>query len=198
MRASRHWRSCLYDQRRSHCRHQAPWLHGAAGGFLVPGSAARRVFLRRQYNAFLGLEPGGTAARLIEKAIDKGHVRAHPSANQTMIYHVGNRAFFEAIGEEDNRNRRWRQPYSIKIKLMGLDYVLAHRQHHYLATENEKLNYFCGTLGLKLDCLPTRIYRSQDGRSTTTRYFVDKFPLFLSGAPGAPSPVVQFCYVDGN
>jgi hypothetical protein len=30
---------------------------------------------------------------------------------------------------------------------------------------------------------------------TTTRYFVDKFPLFLSGASSAPSPVVGFCYV---
>ena len=28
--------------------------------------------------------------------------------------------------------------------------------------------------------------------------FVDKFPLFLSGASGAPSPVVTFCYVDGD
>jgi hypothetical protein len=166
--------------------------------FLCLAALHGGYFLRRQYNAFLGLEPGGSAARLIDKATDKGHVRAHPSVNQTMIYHLGNRAFFEAIGEEDNRNRRWRQPYSVKVRLMGLDYVLAHRQHHYLATENEKLNYFCGTLGLKLDCLPAPIYRSQDGRSTTTRYFVDKFPLFLSGAPGAASPVVQFCYVDGN
>lgn len=49
--------------------------------------------------------------------------------------------------------------------------------------------------------LPQRIYRSPHGRRTTTRYFVDKFPLFLSGASGAssaPSPVVGFCYVDGG
>jgi len=67
---------------------------------------------------------------------------------RTQTYHVGAKPFFTAIGEEDNRNRRWRQPYPVKIKLMGLDFVFAHRQHHYLATEAEKLDYFAGTLGL--------------------------------------------------
>jgi hypothetical protein len=43
-----------------------------------------------------------------------------------------------------------------------------------------------------------RIYRSRNGRTQTTRYFVDKFPPFLSGASIAPAPVVTFCYVDGN
>jgi hypothetical protein len=55
-----------------------------------------------------------------------------------------------------------------------------------------------GTLGLNHSHLPQRIYRSRHGRTTTTRYFVDKFPLFLSGAPSAPSPVVTFCCVDGS
>ncbi len=171
--------------------------------FLCLAALHGGYFLRRQYNAFLSLGPGGTAERLIEKALTKGHVRAHASTNQTVIYHVGNKAFFEAIGEEDNRNRRWRQPYSVKVKLMGLDYVLAHREHHYyyLATETEKLDYFCATLGPELGCLPARDYRSQDRRQTTTRYFVDKFPVFLSGAPDASAashPVVHFYYIDGS
>ena len=111
---------------------------------------------------------------------------------------MGAKLFFAAIGEEDNRNRRWRQPYPVKVKLMGLDFVLAHQQHHYLATKPRKLDYFVGTLGLNHGHLPQRIYRSRHGRNITTRYFVDKFPLFLSGASSAPSPVVAFCYVDGS
>jgi len=86
----------------------------------------------------------------------------------------------------------------VKIKLMGLDFVLARQEHRYLATEVEKLDYFVGRLGLNHGHLPQRIYRSPYGRRTTTRYFVDKFPLFLSGASSAPSPVVWFCYVDGG
>jgi hypothetical protein len=70
--------------------------------------------------------------------------------------------------------------------------------NHYLAAEAEKLDYFVGTLGLNHSFLPQRVYRSRYGRNITTRYFVDKFPLFLSGASSAPSPVVGFCYVDGS
>jgi hypothetical protein len=29
---------------------------------------------------------------------------------------------------------------------MGLDFVLAHPQYQYLATEHEKLDFFCSTL----------------------------------------------------
>jgi hypothetical protein len=65
---------------------------------------------------------------------------------------------------------------------MGMDFVLAYQEHHYLAMEAEKLDYFVGRLGLKHRHLPQRIYRSRHGRTTTTRYFVDKFPVFLSGA----------------
>ena len=147
---------------------------------------------------FLQHRPDGTADRLIEKAVIQGHVRIHESADRTFIYHIGAKSLFEAMGEEDNRNRRWRRPYSVKVKLMGLDFVLAHPEHRYLATETEKLEFFVGTLGLKREWLPLRIYRSRDGRTQTTRYFVDKFPLFLSGASSAPAPVVTFCYVDGN
>ena len=86
----------------------------------------------------------------------------------------------------------------VKIKLMGLDFVLAHPEHRHLATETETLEFFVGALGLKREWLPLRIYRSRNGRTQTTRYFVDKFPLFLSGAPIAPAPVVTFCCVDGN
>jgi hypothetical protein len=166
--------------------------------FLCLAALHGGYFLRRQCNAFLGYLPGGSAEHLIEKAIRKGHVRAHESGNRTVIYHIGAKPFFEAIGEQDNRNRRWRQPYSIKIKLMGFDYVLAHREHQYLTTETEKLDYFSGNLGIDSSYLPGRIYRSKDGRIKTARYFVDKFPLFLSGTPGAAPPVVCFCYIDGE
>jgi hypothetical protein len=43
-----------------------------------------------------------------------------------------------------------------------------------------------------------RVYRSKDSRTKTARYFVDKFPPFLSGAPSATHAVVCFCYIDGE
>ena len=80
---------------------------------------------------------------------------------------------------------------------MGLDFVLVHQQHHYLATEVEKLDYFVGKLGLISHLSRVSTDRGT-ARNTTTRYFADKFPLFLSGASRAPRPVVAFCYVDGT
>jgi hypothetical protein len=166
--------------------------------FLCLAALHGGYFLRRQYNTFHQQRPSGTADRLIEKAVMQGHVRIHESADRTFIYHIRAKSLFEAMGEEDNRNRRWRRPYSVKVKLMGLDFVLAHPEHRYLATETEKFEFFVGALGLKREWLPLRIYRSRNGRTQTTRYFVDKFPLFLPGASSAPAPVVTFCYVDGN
>jgi hypothetical protein len=65
---------------------------------------------------------------------------------------------------------------------MGFDYVLAHPDCHYLATETEKLHYFQSTLGLDPSSFPARLYRSKHTRSKTARSFVDKFPIFLPGA----------------
>ena len=171
---------------------------GREAAFLCLAALHGGYFLRRQYDAFLQRRCGGNTDRLIEKAVSQNHVRVHESANRTQIYHLRASRFFDVIGEEDNRNRRWRQPYPVKVKLMGLDFVLAHQQHHYLATEVEKLDYFVGTLGLKHTYLPQRTYQSRNGLTTTTRYFVDKFPVFLADASGAALPAVSFCYVDGS
>jgi hypothetical protein len=69
---------------------------------------------------------------------------------------------------------------------MGLDFVLVHHQHHYLATKAEKLDYFVGKLGLISHLSRVSTDRGT-ARNTTTRYFADKFPLFLSGASCAPA-----------
>jgi hypothetical protein len=155
-------------------------------------------FLRRQYHEFLGQMPGASAERLIRRGLAKHHIRVHGSANRTLIYHLCARSLYELVADDNNPNRRWRQPSSIKTKLMGLDFVLAHPQHRYLATEGEKLDFFCGTLGINRDQLFARGYGSRHRDAPIhLRYFVDRFPIFLSGAPGDPQPVVSFCYVDG-
>jgi hypothetical protein len=77
---------------------------------------------------------------------------------------------------------------------MAFDYVLANQEHRYLATEDEKVGYFTGELGIKIESLPTKIYSSRKTESTTDRYFVDKFPIYLSAS--SQEPVVSFCYLD--
>src|SRR5689334_1466191 len=103
--------------------------------FLCIAALHGGYFLRRQYAQFLGKSVGGTAAALIEKVLTKGHARGTTFAAGTHIYHLCARPFYAAIGQEDNRNRRLREPATIKNKLMGLDFVLTRPEHLYLATE---------------------------------------------------------------
>lgn len=155
-------------------------------------------FLRRQYHTFLGQKPGANAERLIQRGLARGHLRIHGSANRTLIYHLAARPLYELLAEENNPNQRWRQPFSIKLKLMGLDFVLAHPQYRYLATEEDKLGFFCGTLGLDRNRLFAREYHSRHLEGPTRiRYFADQFPIFVADSSPNSRSVVSLCYVDG-
>jgi hypothetical protein len=167
--------------------------------FLCLAALHGGYFLRRQYGQFLSQSPGGNAAALIEKVLDKGHASGTTYATNTHIYHLNARPFYAALGQEDNRNRRLRQPATIKNKLMGLDFVLAHSDRQYLATEQEKVDYFTGTLKLEALLLPVKRYtgRGPAGERYCDRYFVEKFPISLSPSSGvAKPPVVAFTYID--
>ncbi len=162
--------------------------------FLVTAALHGGYFVRRQFNAFIQRKRGWRAASLIERLIANQHARPIVHARNRVIYHLCSKPFYATIGEPDNRNRRDRQPFTIKNKLIALDYVLAHPGYRYLATEREKCEYFSGE-GILEEHLPTRRYESADKRSSTVRYFVDKFPLFVSEPSDAP-PVVSFSFID--
>ena len=153
-------------------------------------------FLRRQYAFFLGKDSSGTVAAFVDKLIDQEHARTLTALNNTKIYHLSSRPFYTAIGEPDNRNRREHAPAAIKTRLMGLDITLAHREHRYLATEREKVDYLSETLEIPLADLPWKRYLSRKSASATTRYFVDKYPLFLKEPSTQESATLSFCFVD--
>lgn len=156
-------------------------------------------FLRRQFAQFLGCRDGGALTQLVQKVLALGHGRASTWRQNTHLYHLCARRFYTALGEPDNRNRRSHAWAQVKTKIMALDFVLANRPHSYLATEQEKLDYFTGTLHIDRAALPAKRYRSASSEVTTTRYFVDKFPvsLALAAHPQAGAQVlVTFSFVD--
>src|SRR5260370_33266216 len=133
----------------------------------------------------------------MEKVIAKGHAKASVYAHNAHIYHLCPRPFYGALGQVDNRNRRERQPRAIRTKLMSLDFVLSHPRHRYLATEQEKLDYFSGFRRIEQWRLPVKLYRSPRTERSTARYFVDKWPIFLAPEPlEDTSDLVSFCFVD--
>ncbi len=82
---------------------------------------------------------------------------------------------------------------------MALDFVLTDPERTYLATEREKVDYFTNhEETLVRISYRGKLYSSKQSDDETIRYFVDKFPLFVSSDDADSSPVVSFCYVDSG
>jgi hypothetical protein len=164
--------------------------------FLCLAALHSGFFLRRQYRLFAGAHPGRTDDQFITKLYNHGHARVMDGKANVRIYHLSSHPFYRAIGEGDNRHRRMRPLCAIKAKLMALDYVLARPGVSFLATEEEKVDYFTRKLGIDAACLPTRIYYAKTNKPATRRYFVDKFPIALPLEDTVTPAVVAFCYID--
>ena len=92
--------------------------------FLYVVAAHSGYFMRRQYETFAGLARGASASLFLRGALAAEHVRSIPHSNRTEVFHLFSRSIYRAIGTEDNRNRRQRPHYSVKAKVMTLDFVL--------------------------------------------------------------------------
>jgi hypothetical protein len=164
--------------------------------FLSLAALYSGYFLRRQYCNFLGVSSGRPDDLLIRKVLQRGHAREFSTSKRTFLYHIYSRPLYNAIGEFNNRHRRARPPFSIKVKLMAFDFVLSNLCHQFLATEEEKIAYFCQDRGISLQKLPTKAYQTDRSPSTTLRRFVDKFPIFIRSDQDISPPMVSFSYID--
>jgi len=163
--------------------------------FLCLAALHSGYFVRRQFLAFVGAPKGWRDDSFAHKLIARKHCVATAFRHNHMVYRLSSKPFFTALDEHDNRNRREKQPATIKNKLMALDFVLEHQDLSYLATEAEKVEYFTSTAYVPLENLPAKRYQSLRNGQSTLRYFVEKFPIFVS-TPGAEQSTVSFCYVD--
>ena len=171
-------------------RIQALGYSALQASFLWLVSLHSGVFLRRQYLQFAGISSGKHATRFLSRLIENGHCLTFPLAGRISVYHLHSKVIYRAIGQPDLRFRRPHGLVYVKTKLLALDFVLQNPQNRYLSTEQEKVDYFTGYCHVPLSDLPGKVYRSPTGKIETIRYFVDKFPLFLS-----PDAVVHFAFV---
>jgi len=148
-------------------------------------------FVRRQFLRSIGADRGKRAQGFIDQLIGRGHASRLVFRADRHLFRLQSKAIYEALGEKDNRNRRDHQPSTVRLRLMGLDFILDHPEHRYLMTQQEKLCYFFEQRGVDAQALPARFFQSSGTR--ITRYFPDGFPQFVDNAnPPAPS----FAYVD--
>ena len=148
-------------------------------------------FVRRQFLRAVDCGRGKRAQDFIDELITRGHACREIFREDRHLFRLQSKAIYEALGDEDNRNRREHQPSTVRLRLMALDFILEHPLHRYLATHQDKLSYFFEQRGIDAESLPARFFRSNG--KLTTRYFPDGFPQFVHG--GNP-PAVSFIYID--
>jgi len=148
-------------------------------------------FVRRQFLRSIDCGRGKRAQDFIDELITRGHACREVFREDRHLFRLQSKAIYEALGDEDNRNRREHQPSTVRLRLMALDFILEHSTHRYLETQQDKLSYFFEQRGVDVEALPARLFRSNG--KLTTRYFPDGFPQFVDG--GNP-PTVSFIYID--
>jgi hypothetical protein len=149
--------------------------------------------LRRQYLTFAGLQYGKNVREFLDGIVTRGlATRFAYRRDRGYLYHLSARSVYRAIDQEENRNRRHTSPALIARKLMVLDYVLGHHEREWYATEQDKVALFTARFDVAVGDLPHRVYTATDGvAGPTTRYFVQKLPIYLEGEP----PVVHFVHL---
>ncbi len=148
--------------------------------------------LRRQYAAFSGLAYGKNTRDFLDTLVMKGvAVRETYELNRGLVYHLRAKAIYEAIQQEENRNRRAASPALVARKVQLLDFAISRPDADWYATEQDKVALFAGRYRIPDAQLPHRVYPSSDhGVAPTTRYFIHKQPIFIAG----DSPVVHFVF----
>ncbi len=161
--------------------------------FLYIAGTHSGYFTSRQYLDFAGVKRGYRSDALTRKVLANKHASPEIHRKNARIYHLFSRKVYSAIGKENIRNRRDHEFQFIKTRLLALDFILANQRHDYFETEDDKVRYFCDALGVAKHALPAKLYLGTRNPSITSRYFVDKFPMFLHSITG--SPVVTFTYI---
>jgi hypothetical protein len=148
--------------------------------------------LRRQYAAFSRTACGKNAGDFLEALVERGvAARTRYELNRGHVYHLRSKAIYEAIEQDENRNRRCAGPALVARKLMLLDFAISRPEVEWFATEQDKVALFLTRYRIPEAHLPHRVYQSADRDvAPTTRYFVHKQPIYVAGEP----PVIHFVF----
>src|SRR6266481_3881919 len=155
-------------------------------------------FTLRHFNAFAGVHRGKRSMAFAQKLLKHAHATMRDYMGTGSVFHLFSRLIYGPIEKDNVRNRRRHSFDYIRTRLVQVDFLLENPGHDFLETESDKIHLFCESLAVPKDVLPAKVYEGGDGSSTTVRYFVDKFPLFLAAPISGASPVVTFGFVDSG
>jgi len=153
-------------------------------------------FTLEQFRAFTGASYWKRPSSFAEKLVDHGHARICGQARRGSLFHLFSRTIYGQMEKDSLRNRKRHSLGFMRTRLVLLDFVLANQDLAYFETEQDKVNFFCQELGISKEYLPATVNEGATPDQKTIRYFVDKFPLFLSPPLQGVSAVVTFSYLD--
>jgi hypothetical protein len=170
----------------------------AEAHFLYIVAVHSGYFTLRQFCIFTHAARGKRSFLFARKLLQSEHasIRDYPGVGP--ICHLFSRTVYGQMEKDNLRNRRRHSFEFIRTRLLLLDFILANQELAYFETEQDKVRFFCETMGMSKDCLPAKAYEGRQGSQPTVRYFVDKFPLFLAPPVSGAPPVVTFSYVDSG
>lgn len=141
------------------------------------------VFTRPQLQAWIAGNPE-SVRQIASRTVTE--LREHKLATETetagmKVVHIHGKTIYRALGEPDNRNRRQPSREKALERLAALDYVLDHPDDGWLPTEKAKTAAL-ESAGIPQAAWSATPYASRDGQQTTTRHFVEKWPLAIDAA----------------
>jgi len=149
--------------------------------FLCLAATHSGYFTNHQFKSFIGTTSGSVSHAFVRKLLERKHATYRAYRSGERVYHLFSRKLYQAMDRENFRTRKKHELEYVKTRLVTLDFVLGHLQHHYFETEAEKVGFFEREYGIARAVLPVKLYRGRRTVDVTPRYFVDRFPLFLSG-----------------
>jgi len=154
-------------------------------------------FVARQFLAFAGVQWGKRTTLFWNKLQSHKHARTGSIPKHRAVYHLFARRLYRQLGRENLRNRRRHEVEYIQTRIAILDFVLANPDLSYLETEGDKLAFFCRELNVDAHQIPSKTYLGHRTVQPTVRYFVDRFPMFVSQAH-SHTKTVTFSFIQGS
>jgi hypothetical protein len=155
-------------------------------------------FTLRHFLTFSGAHRGKRSTSFAQKLLRHGHASMRDYMGTGSVFHLFSRNLYGRIEKENVRHRRRHSFEYIRTRFVLLDFILENLDCDFLETEQEKVRLFCETLGVPKEALPAKVYAGGPRNRPTVRYFVDKFPLFLTPQTSLCLPVATFSYVDSG
>jgi hypothetical protein len=165
--------------------------------FLYLAATHSGYFTRHQFLSFTHQTKGCLVHRFTTKLLTQHHAKATQYGHKTYVFKLTSRKVYDLIGKQDLRDHRSHTADFIGTRLLVLDFVLAHPDLQYLESHEEKLKFFNDQLGVPGSLLPGQTDSTEGIDLSLSRFFKDRFPVFVSpekgGTQGPALPTFVYC-----